>query len=291
MDTSVTQPIKSDEQPRAPSAKWGVVLGVSQGSGAAIARAIASDPGLHIFGIHRGNHPAPAAELALDIESAGKHAVLRTGDAGTQEGAERWTKELLDVAGPRSVRCLIHSIANASVGLFASGKKDQLVPRQIEKTFASMAHSFIYWTQQLLQHDLLAPGARLLALTNPLQESMLRNCGLIVAAKAALEMYVRHLALELGPLGYRVNILKFSTVLTPAVEKVYRPDVLARLDAAHRAMIPAGRMCTTQEVGRFVSLLLDARAEWLNGATVDYTGGMTQSLLDVVLNRSLGEGA
>jgi len=49
-------------------------------------------------------------------------------------------------------------------------------------------------------------------------------------------------------------------------------------------MIPARRMTTADEVARFVSLLLDERAAWLNGATIDFTGGMTQSLLDVVIN-------
>ena len=39
----------------------------------------------------------------------------------------------------------------------------------------------------------------------------------MASAKAALETYVRCLALELGPRGYRVNLLKFSTVVTPAV--------------------------------------------------------------------------
>ena len=44
-------------------------------------------------------------------------------------------------------------------------------------------------------------------------------------------------------------------------------------------------MCTLAEVAGFVSFLAGDRAEWLNGATLDFTGGMTQSLLDLVLNR------
>jgi len=182
------------------------------------------------------------------------------------------------------VAFFVHSLANASLGRFASGEGDQLVPRQFQKTFDSMAHSFVYWVQGLLARDLLAPGARLLALTNPLHESLLHNCGLVAASKAALEMYVRHLAFELGPRGFRVNMLKFATVVTPAVEKVYSPRALAELDEAHRRMIPARRMSSTDEVGRLVSLLLDDRAAWFNGATIDFTGGMTQSLLDVALN-------
>jgi NAD(P)-dependent dehydrogenase (short-subunit alcohol dehydrogenase family) len=268
--------------------EWAVVLGVSAGSGMAIARAVARDPGLHVFGAHRGNHPEQAETLARDVADAGRRAVFRVGDAGTVEGAMTGVEALLREAGPRSVKFFVHSIANASLGTFTStrsGRGEWLAPRQIEKTFDSMAHSFVYWIQSLLDRDLLAPGARLLALTNPLQESIVSHCGLVAATKAALEMYVRYLALELGPLGHRVNMLKFGTVITPAVATVYGADELARIEAVHRKMIPAGRMCTPDEVGRFVSLILDERAEWLNGATIDFTGAMTQSLLDVMLVR------
>jgi NAD(P)-dependent dehydrogenase (short-subunit alcohol dehydrogenase family) len=154
----------------------------------------------------------------------------------------------------------------------------------VQKTFDVMAHSFVYWTQALLRRDLLAPGARILALGNPLGDTLLHNTGLITAAKAALEIYVRHLAVELGPRGYRVNLLRFGTVLTPAVKQVYSPAALADLEAAHAQLIPAGRMCTPEEVARFVPLLLRDEADWFNGATIDFTGGMTLRLLDRVLN-------
>jgi NAD(P)-dependent dehydrogenase (short-subunit alcohol dehydrogenase family) len=268
--------------------RWAVVLGASSGTGAAIARAVARDPGLHVFGAHRGRHPEEAEALQAEVALAGRRFASFVGDAGTVEGVAAGAEALLAAAGPRSVGFFVHSIANASVGRFASGAADQLKPRQFHKTFDSMAHSFVWWIEEMLARDLLAPGARLLALTNPLHESLLRQCGLVLASKAALEVYVRHLAFELGPRGYRVNMLKFPTVMTTAVEKVYSPEALARLEASHRRMIPAGRMCTVDEVGRFVSLLLDQRAEWLNGATIDYSGGMTQSLLDLVLVEGAG---
>jgi NAD(P)-dependent dehydrogenase (short-subunit alcohol dehydrogenase family) len=267
---------------------WAVVLGASAGTGAAVARAVAVDPGLHVFGAHRGHHPDEAAHVERDVAAKGRRAVMWVADAGTAEGARLGAEALFTAAGPRSVRLFVHSIANASLGRLASGGEAQLQPRHFHKTFDSMAHSFVFWVQQLRALDLLAPGARLLGLTNPLDASLLHNCGLIAASKAALEAYVRQLAFELGPLGYRVNLLKFSTVITPAVEKVYGPEVLARLEGAHRRMTPAGRMCTLEEVAGVVSFLAGDRAEWFNGATLDFTGGMTQSLLDLVLNRSPG---
>ena len=42
-------------------------------------------------------------------------------------------------------------------------------------------------------------------------------------------------------------------------------------------------MCTVDEVGRMISLLLRDETFWFNGATIDYTGGMTLRLFDMIL--------
>ena len=73
-----------------------------------------------------------------------------------------------------------------------------------------MAHSFIYWVQELVAQDLLAPGAQLLGLSNPIVDQVVSGTVLVAATKAALEIYVRHFARELGPRGYRCNLLKFG---------------------------------------------------------------------------------
>jgi NAD(P)-dependent dehydrogenase (short-subunit alcohol dehydrogenase family) len=263
--------------------RWAVILGVSSGSGAAIASAVARRGGLDIFGVHRGHYQAEADAVAEGIRAAGRRAVFHLGDAGTADGVRECVAVLRETAGPRSVALLVHSLAGASLGHFLNTRGDAFHPKQFEKTFNCMAHSFAYWAQALHEGDLLAPSSRLLGLTNTLHESLLHNCGLIAAAKAALQMYVRHLALELGPLGHRVNLLKFGTVVTPALRVMLGPDAVERLEDAHREMIPAGRMCTLAEVADLVVLLLREDTAWFNGATIDFTGGLTLRLLDLIL--------
>ena len=97
-------------------------------------------------------------------------------------------------------------------------------------------------------------------------------------------MYVRDLALELGPLGVLRQYDQFATSSRREWPGVCDNE-LACITEIHRKIVPLAHARTTEEVGRFVSLLLDQRAEWVNGATIDFTGGMTQSLLDVVLMR------
>jgi NAD(P)-dependent dehydrogenase (short-subunit alcohol dehydrogenase family) len=261
---------------------WAVILGASCGTGAAVARAVARDPGLHVFGAHRGNHPDLALSVEEDVTAVGRTCRFRKGDAGTAEGAAEGAAELLSAAGPRSVKLFVHSIANASVGRLASSGPDRLHPRQFQKTMESMASSFVYWTQELLALDLLAPGARLLGLTNPMGDAVVLNTALIGAAKAALGVYVRHLAHELGPRGYRANLLQFGAVVTPAVEKTFGSGV-SRLRSVVERAVPARRLATLEEVAKFVTVLAGDSAAWFNGATIDFTGGETQGLMNALL--------
>jgi NAD(P)-dependent dehydrogenase (short-subunit alcohol dehydrogenase family) len=263
---------------------WAVILGASTGTGAAIARTISDRPGLDVFGVHRGRHPDDAASVVRDVTSKGRRCVLHEAEAGTAEAASKGADALLAAAGPRSVKLFVHSLANASLGRFASGDDEQLAPHQFQKTFDSMAHSFVYWVQALLARDLLAPEAQLLGLSNPLVDSMVRNGGLITATKAALEVYVRHLAWELGPRGHRVNLLKFGGVLTTASETTFSGEAGVALREVLPRVIPAGRMVTLDEVARFVAVLAGDDARWFNGATIDFTGAQTQSLFDALLH-------
>jgi NAD(P)-dependent dehydrogenase (short-subunit alcohol dehydrogenase family) len=265
------------------SGGWAVILGASSGTGAAIARVVARRLGLDVFGVHRGHYLEGALALEEEVRRLGRRIHLRVADAGTAEGAAAGVEELLTVAGPRSVRLFVHSIANASLGPLIPSGGQRLEPRQFQKTFDSMAHSFVYWTQELVMRDLLSPGARLLGLSNSSGDVVMQGTAAIAAVKAALGVYVKHLAHELGPLGHRVNLLKFAAVVTPAVLRTFGEERFARLRRVLEGTTPARRMCTLEEVAEFVALLATDSLSWFNGATIDFTGSEFQGVVDVLL--------
>src|SRR5262249_32221579 len=61
--------------------RWAVILGASTGTGAGIARAVARDPGLHVFGVHRGHYPDEARTLENEIRAQGRRVSLHVADA------------------------------------------------------------------------------------------------------------------------------------------------------------------------------------------------------------------
>ncbi|MEO1266812.1 MAG: hypothetical protein AAFX99_01875 [Myxococcota bacterium] len=57
--------------------RWAVILGASSGTGAGIAQALAVDPGLNIFGVHRGRYAEQAAEVEQAVRATGRTIVMR----------------------------------------------------------------------------------------------------------------------------------------------------------------------------------------------------------------------
>lgn len=266
--------------------RWAVVLGVSSGAGAAISRALAVDPGLNVIGIHRGNHPDGVRTVQAAVEAAGRRFEVLTGDAGKADTIPPLAAKVREIVGEHGAHIVIHAIANASVGYLAKAEPF-LHPKQIQKTFESMAHSFVYWTQELLRRDALGPGSRILALDNAVNESVLSNLGAIAASKAALESYVKYLAWDLRDRGIKVNALKYGTVETAALQHIFAPDVWMRARDLHHEMFAAGRMVTLDEVGGMVSVLAGDKGAWFNSAIIDFTGGQMHAIYQQLMDRHL----
>lgn len=257
-----------------------MVLGASTGTGAAVSVALARR-GFDIFGVHRGNHPESSAAVEAAISKAGRRCHMRVADAGSFEGALAGAAVVNDLAGTGAIKVFVHSIACASVARLVTGDGPKPAhPKQVERTFNTMAHSFLWWTQALVERELLAPGGQLWALSNPMVDQVLRGTALVAASKAALASYVKHLAHELGPLGFRVNELKFGAVPTRALLTTVGGDAAHAIAETAGRAIPAGRLVTVEEVADFLALLSAPEAAWMNGATVDFTGGETQALYD-----------
>src|SRR3989442_4068427 len=83
--------------------RWALILGASTGTGAAIARAVARDPGLNVFGIHRGHYVDEARVLEEELRAMGRDVILHVADAGHRQGVEACAAALEERIGKRRV--------------------------------------------------------------------------------------------------------------------------------------------------------------------------------------------
>lgn len=250
---------------------WALVLGCTAGAGGAIARRLLTETDIGVIGVHRGHFPQAAQELEALAQAHGRRCVLLVGDAGRLEGLPTLVAQVRAAVGGGRIRLMVHCCADASAGYVVHpDPRRQLHPRQILKTFEVMAHSFLFWGQALVQEDLMEPGGQLLAMFNLLDAHVATTYCAVGASKAALVAYVQYMSVELARHKVRVNGLRFGATPTEAFQRM--PGFQQAMDAISQ-LNPMGRTTQLSDVADFVTLLMDPRAGWVNGAILDLDGG------------------
>ena len=140
----------------------------------------------------------------------------------------------------------------------------------MDMTVDVMAHSLVYWAQELVGRGLMTRGGRIYAMTSAGGTRVLPHYGPVSAAKAALESHVRQLAAELAPLGITANAIRAGVTATPAAQKIPGYESIA---AEARRRNPQGRMTTPADVARALVVLAHPDTYWMTGNVIGVDGG------------------
>jgi NAD(P)-dependent dehydrogenase (short-subunit alcohol dehydrogenase family) len=255
---------------------WALVLGASSGFGAATALALAG-AGLDVFGVHldRRATQAGADRVAAGIEARGRRAqffnVNAADPARRAEVVAAIERALAERGQAGQLRVLLHSLAFGTLKVFVADDPAEMVtPAQMAMTLDVMAHSLVYWTQDLVGRGLLGAGGRVFAMTSAGGTRALPHYGPVSAAKAALESHVRQLAVELAPRAIAVNAIRAGVTATPAAQKIPGYD---SLEAWARRRNPSGRLTTPDDVARAIVALSHPDTAWITGNVIGVDGG------------------
>jgi enoyl-[acyl-carrier protein] reductase III len=279
-----------DVSPRAPAAPaavsgpvhpirldgWALVLGASSGFGEAASLALAR-AGLDIFGVHLDRRAGlPNVErIVAEIRAMGRAAHFFNVNAADDDKRGEVAAEMERLLRERDqlgqLRVMLHSLAFGTLKLFiADPMKEAVTKAQMDMTLDVMAHSLVYWAQELVGRGLMGAGGRIFAMTSSGGARVLPYYGPVSAAKAALESNIRQLAAELAPLGITANCIRGGVTDTPALRKIPGADAIK--DAARRRN-PGGRLTTTEDVARALVALSHPDTQWMTGNVIGVDGG------------------
>ena len=115
-------------------------------------------------------------------------------------------------------------------------------------------------------------GSSFVGISSLGSQRVLENYVLVGVSKAALEAVVRYLAVELAPLGIRVNAVSAGVVETGALDHFPNRE---QMIATGLKRTPAGRLVEPGDVAEAVSFLCSDAAEMVRGHTLVVDGGFS----------------
>ncbi len=251
---------------------WALILGASSGFGGATAVELAKH-GFHIFGVHLDRKATlPNAERVMQaVRDQDRKAVFFNINASDPEKRTEAVAHMRDEVGDGQVRVLLHSLAFGTLKRFVpDDPKEALTKAQMDMTLEVMANSLVYWTQELVFHNLMRAGGRIFAMTSSGGHRVWHSYGPVSAAKAALESHCRQLALELAPRGITVNAIQAGVTDTPALRKIPGNEEMVEIA---RQRNPMGRLTTPEDVARAIALLAHPDNAWMTGNVIRVDGG------------------
>ncbi len=247
--------------------KIALVTGGSRGLGKDMAINIAKK-GIDVIITYNSNEMA-ANEVVHEIASIGQKSIAFQLDTSNINAFDTFvgniTKYLESAYGKSNFDFLIN---NAGTGIYGS-----VEDTTVEVFDAMMNIHFkgvFFLTQKLL--PLLNNGGSIINISSGLTRVCFPNVSAYASMKAAIEMYTKCLAKELGPRKIIANVVAPGAIATDFGGGSNKSDENKRKAIA--GITALGRVGEAKDIGGVVAFLCTPEAGWMNGQRIELSGGM-----------------
>ncbi len=243
-------------------ARVALITGASRGVGAATARVLA-ERGFRVVVNYRAS-AAEAEEVVATIAAAGGEAVAIKADVTVPDDVTAMVDEIGRRWGATDV--LVHNaLTPFAITSFAELSWEQLggkLDRELRAAFLT--------TKAVVPGMVSRGHGRLIYLSTGLSRHPREGMITLGTAKAALDQFVRYVALELAPQGITANLVAPSTVEGTKVTEQFTAEQMHDLTAAS----PMRRMVRPDDVARTIAFLASEDSGFTTGHYLPVTGGL-----------------
>jgi hypothetical protein len=236
--------------------KVALVTGANTGIGLAIAKRLLADG--FALGYATADNGEDATSPLAELNGTIAHVY---GDLSDPEVPERLVSETVDKLG--SIDVLVNN-----AGVVPAKPFLDLTAADFDLTFAVDARASFLLAQAAARR--MTSGGSIVNITSVHEHIPRPNLSVYAAAKAALGMLTKGIALELGDRNIRVNSVAPGVIATPRNESDAH-----KLDPE----VPLGRAGKPEEVAALVSWLASDEAAYVTGASYIIDGGMVQQVV------------
>lgn len=237
--------------------KVALVTGASRGIGAAIARALGERGAAVAVNYHQSE--APALALVAELNQKGRALAVKA-DARDPRQIQAMVERVRAELGPIDILVL-----NAAIS-FPMAPFTEYPWEGFEAKLMGELGAAFHGCRAVVPGMIERGGGSIVAITSGLARNPGWGFCAHSAAKAGLEGFVRALALELGPMGIRVNAV--APGLTDTDATAFMPEDRKQAAAAHTPMRRNGQ---PEDVAKAVVGIVEA--DFVTGATLPVCGG------------------
>ncbi|BBZ45533.1 SDR family NAD(P)-dependent oxidoreductase [Mycobacterium parmense] len=239
-----------------------VITGASRGIGAATALVLAQRGFRVVVNYHSSAEQAD--EVVRAATAAGGAAIAIRADVTAPDDVTAMMDQATREWG--RVDVLVH---NALIPFAVTSFAD-LTWEQLGGKLDRELHAAYLITKAVVPGMISRGYGRLVYLSTGLSRRPREGMIALGTAKAALDQFVRYVALEVAPHGITANLVAPATVAETKVSGQLSPGEVKRLGVTN----PMGRLVTPEEVAKTVAFLASADSEFTTGHYLPVNGGL-----------------